>query len=56
VMLDIVSRCFKKRSHSDYWRTKLKQMVPSFGLAISKDEKLLTETRQRTSAILGLDK
>ena len=56
VMLDIVSRCFKKRSHSDQWRKKLKQMVPSFGLAISKDEKLLTETRQRTSAILGLDK
>ncbi len=56
VMLDIVSRCFKKRSHSDQWRKKLKQMVPSFGLAISKDEKLLTETRQRTSDILGLGK
>jgi malate dehydrogenase (quinone) len=56
VMLEIVSRCFKKRSHSDHWGKKLKQMVPSFGLALSKDEKLLTETRQRTSAILGLGK
>ena len=56
VMLDIASRCFKKRSQSDTWKRKLKEMVPSFGLALSKDEKLLTETRQRTSAILGLGK
>jgi sterol desaturase/sphingolipid hydroxylase (fatty acid hydroxylase superfamily) len=32
------------------------QIVPSLGLALSKDGTFLTQTRQRTSAILDLGK
>ena len=56
VMLGILSKCFKKRSQSDYWQTKLKELAPSFGQSLSKDEKQLQTTRERTSRILELEK
>ncbi len=54
VMLGILSKCFKKRSESEYWQTKLKEIAPSYGQSLSTNEKLLKETRQRTTSILGL--
>ncbi|MEK6781071.1 MAG: malate dehydrogenase (quinone) [Bacteroidota bacterium] len=55
VMLGILFRCFKKESQSEAWQNKLKEMAPSFGQSLSQNEALLTETRQRTSRILGLN-
>jgi malate dehydrogenase (quinone) len=54
VMLGILPRCFKKQSQSETWQNKLKEMAPSFGVPLSKNEKLLDDSRQRTTAILGL--
>ena len=54
VMLGVLSKCFKKRSESEYWQTKLKEIAPSYGQSLSTNEKLLKETRQRTTSILGL--
>lgn len=56
VMLGIVSRCFKQRSHSAHWQAKLKEMVPSYGHSLSKDEALLVATRNRTASTLKLNK
>lgn len=56
VMLGILPKCFKKLSQSEIWKNKLKEMVPSFGQSLSQNEKLLNETRGRTSAILHLKK
>ncbi len=56
IMLGILPRCFKKESQTETWQKKLKEIAPSFGLSLSKNEKLLRETRQRTSEILGFDK
>lgn len=56
VMLGILPKCFKKLSQSETWKGKLKEMVPSFGQPLSQNEKLLNETRERTSAILQLKK
>jgi malate dehydrogenase (quinone) len=53
-MLGLLPKCFAKQSKSETWQKKLKEMTPSFGEALSKDEKLLKETRQRTSAVLKL--
>lgn len=53
-MLGLLPKCFTKQSKSETWQSKLKEMTPSFGVALSKDEKLLKETRDRTSKILGL--
>ena len=56
VMLGILPRCFKEQSKTDTWQNRLKEMVPSFGLSLSQNEKQLQETRQRTGKVLGLDK
>lgn len=56
VMLGILSKCFKKRSQSDYWQMKLKELAPSFGQSLSKNEKQLQTTRERTSRVLKLEK
>ncbi len=54
IMFDILPRCFKKESKSEAWQAKLKEMSPSFGIALSKDEAQVHATRKRTNRILGL--
>ncbi len=54
IMLGILPRCFKEQSQTEVWQKKLKEMAPSFGKSLSKDETLLAETRSRTGKILGI--
>lgn len=54
IMLGILPRCFKEKSKSPEWQSKLKEMAPSFGISLAREEKLLKETRQRTDKILKL--
>jgi malate dehydrogenase (quinone) len=54
IMFTILPRCFKTESKSDAWQAKLKEMSPSFGEALAKDEAMLEATRRRTSRVLGL--
>ena len=56
VMLGLISKCFKKESQTEAWRAKLNEMVPSFGQSLSQNEKVLMASRERTSAILELDR
>lgn len=53
-MLSLLPKCFAKQSKSEAWQNKIKEMTPSFGVTLSKDEKLLKNTRSRTAKILGL--
>ena len=54
VMMNLLSKCFKKEIQSEAWQNKLKEMAPSFGQFLSRDEKKLEETRRRTETVLGL--
>ncbi len=54
IMFGILPRCFKEESKSEAWQSKLKEMAPSYGIELSKDEKSLKDSRQRTAKILGL--
>jgi malate dehydrogenase (quinone) len=54
IMLGILPRCFKEESKSSAWQAKIKEMAPSFGVALSKDEKLINQSRERTAKLLGL--
>jgi malate dehydrogenase (quinone) len=54
IMLGILPRCFKEESKSLEWQSKLKEIAPSFGVSLSKDQKALKESRERTSKTLGL--
>jgi malate dehydrogenase (quinone) len=54
IMFGILPRCFKEESKSAAWQSKLKEMAPSFGVSLSKDEKALKATRERTHKVLKL--
>ncbi len=54
IMMGLLPRCFPKESATEKWKSKLKEMAPSLGVALSKDEKLVRATRERTSRILKL--
>jgi malate dehydrogenase (quinone) len=54
VMLDLLKRCFKDRMNSATWQTKLKEMIPSYGLSLAKDDTLCETVRERTSKVLKL--
>ena len=53
-MLDLISKCFSKKIQSDKWKSKLKEMVPSFNEPLSQNEDILLSSRKRTSDILGI--
>ena len=55
VMMSILSRCFKKEIQTEVWQNKIREMVPSLGESLAQNEKLVVQTRQRTSKVLGLD-
>ncbi len=54
IMLSILPKCFPKESKSDVWKSKLKEMVPSYGESLANNELNLQESRNRTAAILKL--
>jgi malate dehydrogenase (quinone) len=53
VMLGILPRCFREESKSAEWQKKLKEMAPSYGQLLTKDE--LQLSRKQTSRILRFD-
>jgi malate dehydrogenase (quinone) len=53
-MLDVLERCFPDRFPS--WEPKLKEMVPSFGTALSNEPKLFEEVWAWGTKVLKLDK
>lgn len=56
VMLDLISKCFKKLGQSPQWQEKLKEMVPSYGISLSENESVLEAARNRTTEVLQLKK
>lgn len=53
IMFNILPKCFKE-SKSDAWQAKLKEMSPSFGVALDKNPELVEKTRARTNRVLKL--
>lgn len=56
IMISLLKRCFPERAKSDSYRKKLREMIPSWGKKLNDDAELCASTRERTSAILQLDK
>jgi malate dehydrogenase (quinone) len=52
IMLGLLPRCFKKQSGSEAWKNKIKEMAPSFGESLEKNESLLRSSREITGKIL----
>lgn len=55
VMMGLLSKCFKEQFQTEAWQNKLKEMAPSFGIALSQNEAQLEATRNRTNQLLALD-
>jgi malate dehydrogenase (quinone) len=53
-MFGLIQKCFKKQSATEAWKNKVKEMAPSFGESLAKDENLVKATRERTSRVLKL--
>jgi malate dehydrogenase (quinone) len=54
IMLELLERCFSDKINTEEWQTKLKEMVPSYGQSLNKNEELLQETRKHSDEVLGL--
>lgn len=54
IMLDLLKRCFPEEMATQAWLDKLKELIPSFGQSLAKDETLAMEMRQKTRTVLKL--
>ncbi|MHA4896051.1 malate:quinone oxidoreductase [Pedobacter sp. PWIIR3] len=54
IMITLMERCFANRINTQEWQEKLKEMIPSYGQCLSKDDSLTQQIRNETSATLKL--
>jgi len=54
IMLGLLHKCFKGNMESQEWKSKLKQMIPSYGEALNKNPELCKSIRGRSKEILKL--
>jgi malate dehydrogenase (quinone) len=55
IMFGLLRLCFRNEVTTEAWKNKIKEMAPSFGESLSKNEKLVQETRERTGKVLKLN-
>lgn len=55
IMLNVLRQCFSEEMETHQWKTKLIEMIPSYGKSLISDADLCKKTRARTTAILKLD-
>lgn len=53
VMLEVMERCFPEQMQQ--WESKIKEMIPSFGLSLMDNPELLKEVHRSTARTLGLE-
>jgi malate dehydrogenase (quinone) len=54
IMITLLNRCYPNQMKTDKWKSKLQEMIPSYGRSMGRDEKLCAEIRAMTSKVLGL--
>ncbi|AGT31707.2 malate:quinone oxidoreductase [Geobacillus genomosp. 3] len=52
VMLEVIAKCFPERMKE--WEPKVKDMIPSYGASLMKNESLLHDIQRSTAEALGL--
>lgn len=52
VMLEVITRCFPEKMKD--WESKIKEMIPSYGVSLMENPELLQQIQETTSEILGL--
>src|SRR5690606_17886700 len=54
IMLKLIRQCFPQEYNSEEWQTKLKEMIPSFGLKLNEHPELVAEIRDHCSKVLKI--
>jgi malate dehydrogenase (quinone) len=54
IMLELLNRCFKKELATEAWKSKLLQMIPSYGQKLADDPELLEQVRSWANDVLEL--
>lgn len=54
IMLDLLKRCFPEKIQSEDWKTKLEEMIPSYGKSLLEDVDLFNEEHFKSSELLGI--
>jgi malate dehydrogenase (quinone) len=54
IMVTLMERCFKDKMNTPEWTAKLKEMIPSYGKALSDDAQLASAIRNQTTEVLNL--
>ncbi|MFK7050114.1 malate:quinone oxidoreductase [Flavobacterium davisii] len=55
IMIELLEKCFPEKMKSDAWKTKLKEMIPSYGQELNKNPQMTKEIRQKTNEVLKLN-
>ncbi|KGR84458.1 malate:quinone oxidoreductase [Lysinibacillus odysseyi] len=54
VMLEVINKCFPAQAKE--WETKIKEMIPSYGISLAKNPELLKQINENADQALGLNK
>ncbi|MGV3540787.1 MAG: malate:quinone oxidoreductase [Rufibacter sp.] len=54
IMVDLIHRCFPEQVKSPEWQSKIKQMIPSYGISLKENPQLCEEVRAHTAHVLQL--
>ncbi len=54
IMLEVLRRCWSDKMSSEDWKTRLKNLLPSFAKELSNEDDLLLKMRERSDTILKL--
>ncbi len=55
IMLDLLQRCFPEKIQSSEWQNTLKELIPSYGQSLAKDEGLAMQMREYSTQTLQLN-
>ncbi|MNZ89777.1 putative malate:quinone oxidoreductase 1 [compost metagenome] len=53
VMLEVMNKCFPQ--HIKAWESKIKEMIPSYGLSLLENPEMIQEIHASTGVALGLN-
>lgn len=55
IMLEVLNQCFPDHMKTTEWKSKIKEMIPTYGESLVDNGELLHQTRDRTTQILKLE-
>lgn len=55
IMIDVLRQCFPNQMETEDWKSKIREMIPTYGESLIDNRVLMHKTRDRTTKILKLE-